>query len=265
MSQINGNVLDRIVKHKRCEVEERKRLSPNSEDVPERQSDPRAFGSALRQNGNISVIAEFKKASPSKGIIRADAEPVEVAQIYEANGATSISVLTDESFFQGHADFLTAIRHDITLPVLRKDFIIDPYQIHESYAMGADAILLIVSILSKDELRTFQQIARDIGLECLVEVHHDEELLKALDADAQIIGINNRDLTDFSVDLNTSLDLKARIPEEIITVSESGIHGREDALALQSVGFDAILVGESLMRAADIGAKLRELVGIDAP
>lgn len=253
-------ILDRIIAHKRREVEALKRLRPDSGNALHRYV-PRPFGAALRRGEGISVIAEFKKASPSKGVIRADAEPVDVARIYEANGASAISVLTDEPFFQGHAKFLTAIRDHVSIPVLRKDFMIDEYQIHEAAAIGADAILLIVSALTDDELIGFQRTAHEIGLECLVEVHHGHELDRALAAEAKVIGINNRDLADFSVDLNTSLQLKTRIPASIITVSESGIHGRDDVLALQSAGFDAILAGESLMRADDIGAKLRALLG----
>ena len=252
------NIMERIIVHKQEEVAERKRLMPDPMETVEQRT-PRPFGNALRKEGRICVIAEFKKASPSKGIIREDVAPVEVAQIYEANGASAVSVLTDEHFFQGHADFLTAIHDQISLPVLRKDFTIDSYQIHEAYAMGADAILLIVSALTDEELIQFQQIAHNIGLACLVEVHHEEELYRALNADARIIGINNRDLTDFSVDLGTSLALKDRIPEDVITISESGIYDREDVETLRNAGFDAILVGESLMRSEDIGAKLREL------
>ena len=255
------NILDRIIAHKREAVAERKRVFPNPIATAQQRT-PRSFGAVLRKKNRISVIAEFKKASPSKGVIRDDVEPVDVAQIYETNGASAMSVLTDEKFFHGHADFLSAIHDRIALPVLRKDFMIDPYQIHEAYAMGADAILLIVSVLTDDELVEFQQIARDFGMASLVEVHHEDELNRALDTEARIVGINNRDLTDFSVDLNTSLTLKTRIPEDVITISESGIYGYKDVETLHNAGFDAILVGESLMRSEDIGAKLRELTGV---
>ena len=254
------NILDRIITHKREVVAERKRVSPDPIATAQQRT-PRPFGAVLRKKNRISVIAEFKKASPSKGVIRDDVVPVDVAHIYETNGASAMSVLTDEKFFHGHADFLSAIHDRIALPVLRKDFMIDPYQIHEAYAMGADAILLIVSVLTDDELVQFQQIARDFGMASLVEVHHEDELTRALDTEARIVGINNRDLTDFSVDLNTSLTLKTRIPEDVITISESGIYGYKDVETLRNAGFDAILVGESLMRSEDIGAKLRELTG----
>ncbi|MBI4551926.1 MAG: indole-3-glycerol phosphate synthase TrpC [Candidatus Latescibacteria bacterium] len=254
-------ILDRIIAHKRQEIADRKRAVPFPGSKTFQRTAPRPFGRALRRDGQIAVIAEFKKASPSKGIIREDADPVAVARLYEMNDASAISVLTDEHFFRGRAEFLTAIREQVSLPVLRKDFIVDDYQVYEAAAIGADALLLIASVLTEPELIALQRTASDLGLECLVEVHHDDDLAKARNAGARMIGINNRDLTDFSVDLNTSLRLKARIPPEVVTVSESGIESRDDVLTLQAAGFDAILVGESLMRAPDIGGKLRELVG----
>jgi len=255
------NILDRIIAHKRVEIAERKRTCPVPGGDTFVRSDFRPLDRALRRPDSISVIAEFKKASPSKGIIREDVEPVEVAHIYESYGASAISVLTDEHFFQGHADYLTAIRDHIRLPVLRKDFIIEDYQIREATVMGADAILLIVTVLTVTELVSLQSTAQAYGLQCLVEVHDKKELDRALEARAHIIGINNRDLTNFNVDLHTSLSLKSAIPDEIVTISESGVHTREDVLTLQDAGFDAILVGESLMRSDDIGAKLNELLG----
>jgi indole-3-glycerol phosphate synthase len=255
------NILDRIIEHKRVEITERKQLIPVPGGDAFERVDVRPFDHALRQPGGIRVIAEFKKASPSKGIIRGDADPVEVADRYETHGAAAISVLTDGHFFQGHPDYLTAIRTKVGVPVLRKDFIIEDYQIREAAVMGADAILLIVSVLTDTELNALQSTAQSYGLQCLVEVHDEKELDRALEVRAHVIGINNRDLTNFNVDLQTSLSLKSAIPEEIITVSESGIHTREDVLTLQEAGFDAILVGESLMRSEDIGAKLDELLG----
>lgn len=255
------NILDQIIAHKREEVAARKRAIPVPGGDGFERTDFRAFDRALRRQDRISLIAEFKKASPSKGVIRADASPVEVAGIYETYGASAISVLTDEHFFQGHADYLTAIRGHVALPVLRKDFIIDEYQLREAAVMGADAVLLITAVLTDTELAALQSAARTYGLQCLVEVHDREELDRALNAQAPIIGINNRDLTNFNVDLNTSLSLKSDIPDDIITVSESGIHTRDDVLRLQDAGFDAMLAGESLMRADDIGAKLDELLG----
>lgn len=254
-------ILNRIVAHKRVEVAENQKKTPIPGGETFKRSDIRRFEEALRQGDGVSVIAEYKKASPSKGLIRADLSPTEVAESYEANGASAISVLTDERFFQGHTDYLTEIHARVSIPTLRKDFIIDPYQIREAFVIGADAILLITAILSEAELVLFQKAAKEYALTCLVEVHTDDELEKALRAEAGIIGINNRNLEDFSVDLETSLRLKRDIPSGVLTVSESGIHTREDVLRLQDAGFDAILVGESLMRAGDIGAKLRELSG----
>lgn len=256
------NILDHIIAHKRQEVAKRRRTVPVPGGAGFRRADVRPFAGALRRNNGIRVIAEFKRASPSKGLINADADPVHTARTYETNGASAISVLTDARFFQGRAAFLTAIRDRVSLPVLRKDFIIDAYQIREAWVMGADAVLLIASVLSEAELHALQRHADDFGLACLVEVHKDDELTKALNAGARMIGINNRDLADFSVDLNTSLRLKPRIPGGIVTVSESGIHTRQDVLRLQEAGFDAILVGESLMQSPDAGMKLRELLGI---
>lgn len=254
-------ILDRIVEHKRVEIAENRSKTPFPGGEAFERTDVRRFEEALRKGNGVSVIAEYKKASPSKGVIRADLSPVDVAESYETNGASAISVLTDERFFQGHANYLTEIHTRVSIPTLRKDFIIDPYQIREAYVIGADAILLITAILSETELVAFQLDAQAYGLACLVEVHTDDELEKALRVDARIIGINNRNLEDFSVDLETSLRLKRAIPSGVLTVSESGIHTREDVLRLQDAGFDAILVGESLMRAGDIGGKLRELLG----
>jgi indole-3-glycerol phosphate synthase len=255
------NILDQIIAHKWREIEARRRQTPAPGGEGFVRTDIRPFGEALRRPGRVSLIAEYKKASPSKGLIRADAAPTKVAGVYASHGAAAVSVLTDQRFFQGHADDLTAIRTCVSLPVLRKDFIVDAYQIREALAMGADAVLLIAAALSEERLAALQNVAHGYGLACLVEVHTGEELAKALRSGASIIGINNRDLTDFSVDLGVSLRLKRRMPAEVITVSESGIHTREDVLRLQDAGFDAILVGESLMRSPDIGAKLDELLG----
>ena len=211
-------------------------------------------------SSSVSVFLNSSSARSLRLSLR-NVEPVEVAHIYESYGASAISVLTDEHFFQGHADYLTAIRDHIRLPVLRKDFIIEDYQIREATVMGADAILLIVAVLTVTELVSLQSTAQAYGLQCLVEVHDKKELDRALEARAHIIGINNRDLTNFNVDLHTSLSLKSAIPDEIVTISESGVHTREDVLTLQDAGFDAILVGESLMRSDDIGAKLNGLLG----
>ena len=258
------SILDQIVVEKKREVADRKISRPDPLKSVQR-SKPRSFAASLADKTKMGVIAEYKKASPSKGVIRTDLDPVDVAGIYQSHGAVAVSVLTDETFFQGHADFLTAIHDAVSLPVLRKDFTIDSYQIDEAYAIGADAVLLIVSLLTVDELIRFQAHAGELGLACLIEAHNLGELDKALEAGAEIVGINNRDLADFSVTLQTSLDLKGQIPQGIITVSESGIHDKEDVNVLAAAGFDAVLVGESLMRSPDIGAQLSLLTGWGGP
>lgn len=258
------NILDRIVAHKIDEVEDRKRRVPLPESGPVRRRDVRPFDRALKQGDGIGIIAEFKKASPSKGAIRPDAAPAEIGLVYAAHGASAISVLTDRRFFQGSDEDLVDLRRCVPVPVLRKEFIMDEYQVHETAALGADAMLLIAAILDDARLAALQRTASVCGLHCLVEVHDEEELDRALAAGSRIIGINNRDLTDFTVSLDTSLRLKPRIPRGIVTVSESGIHGREDVLRLQEAGFDAVLVGESLMGADEIGRQLDVLLGRSA-
>ena len=255
------NILDQIVAHKIDEVEDRKRRASLHRAEPEPRADVRPFDLALKQGDGIGVIAEFKKASPSKGAIRPDADPAEIGPVYAAHGASAISVLTDRRFFQGCDEDLVALRRSVPVPVLRKEFIIDEYQVHETAAMGADAMLLIVAVLDDARLADLQRIAAVYGLHCLVEVHDERELDRALEAGSRIIGINNRDLTDFTVSLDTSLRLRPRIPDGIVTVSESGIHTREDVLRLQQAGFDAVLVGESLMAADEIGGQLDALLG----
>ena len=255
------NILDRIIAHKTREVEDRKGHTPLPGSEPGRRADVRPFASALRKGDGIGVIAEFKKASPSKGAIRPDAVPTEIGPVYAAHGASAISVLTDRRFFQGCDEDLVALRRSVPVPVLRKEFIVEEYQVHETAALGADAMLLIAAVLDDARLAALQQTAAVYGLHCLVEVHDEGELEGALEAGSRIIGINNRDLTDFTVSLDTSLRLRPRIPDGIVTVSESGIHTREDVLLLQQAGFDAILVGESLMRSEEIGVQLDALLG----
>jgi len=207
-----------------------------------------------------SIIAEVKRRSPSKGRIRGDFDPLKIAALYQENGAVAVSVLTDEEFFGGHRTYLSAIREVVDIPLLRKDFIIDPYQIYETRALGGDALLLIASLL-EGQLEEYIHLAQKVGLATLVEVHTREELEKALAADAEIIGINNRDLKTFSTDLRITLELAPSIPEDRIVVSESGINTREDIETLMQAGVHSFLVGEALMRAEDIGRKLRELLG----
>jgi len=257
-------ILDTIVEYKLEEVAERKRSTPLWElKAALRDEAPvRHFTPAITRppGAPVRIIAEVKKASPSKGLIRADFEPVEIARTYEANGASAISVVTDERFFRGSLCDLTDVKNAAALPVLRKDFIVDEYQIYESRAAGADAALLIVAILSPDELRSYMEIADELGLCCLVEVHNEREMKLAAKVGARVIGINNRDLKTFRVDTSTAVRLSKKAPQDAITVSESGIETRDDILSLTECGIHAALIGESLMRASDIGAKLRELL-----
>jgi len=220
------------------------------------------FASALSGN-RISLIAEVKKASPSRGVIRPDFNPAEIAGIYAANGAAAISVLTEPGYFQGSLSYLGDIKKALdnnVKPLLRKDFITDPYQVYESRAYGADALLLIVAILTPELLAELLRLSRGLDMHCLVEVHNEAEVKIALGSEAGIIGINNRDLKTFSVDLTTTRRLRPLIPPDITVVSESGIKSRDDMEKVRDWGIDAVLIGESLMSAPDIAAKMKEIV-----
>jgi indole-3-glycerol phosphate synthase len=223
----------------------------------------RDFLAALRKprHGNIALIAEVKKSSPSAGIICKDFDPVKIAKEYEAAGASCLSVLTDENFFQGSLDYLRQIRAAVKLPLLRKDFIIDERQILEAIEWGADAILLIMAILSDEQLKKFHSLAVEAGLAALVEVHDEPEMERALKIGAELIGVNNRDLKTFKVDLATTERLSAKISKSQLLVAESGIHTRADVERLKKYRAGAILVGESLLRGGDIKTKIRELLG----
>jgi len=256
-------ILDQIVADKLLELEASKRSSPLDQlrRVTLEQPPPLDFTSALRSD-HIQLIAEVKKASPSRGIIRHDFNPAEIAQIYANNGAAAISVLTETKYFQGSLDHLRDIRKalgDKKLPLLRKDFILDSYQVYESRACGADGLLLIVAILTPEKLETLLELSHELGMSCLVEVHNEAELEIALRSQARIIGINNRDLSTFAVDLTTTKRLWPLIPPDRIVVSESGIKNRSDLEKLREWGVDAVLIGESLMSAANIAAKMKEL------
>ena len=255
-------ILDTIIAHKQKELAAEQAQVPIVElearvaNLPPTQD----FRDAIRGDGTVKLIAEVKKKSPSKGIIREDFDPVSIAKTYVENGAAAISVLTDKHFFAGELDYLRAIRDIVGVPLLRKDFTIDPYHIYQARAAGADAILLIVAALTAAELRTFMDVAASLSLACLVEVHTQEELAIALDIDAQIIGINNRDLRTFHTDIATTFRLRESIPADKIVVSESGIYSPEDVMRLQEAGVQAMLVGESLMRSPDIGEQVRSLI-----
>lgn len=257
-------ILRKIIARKWEEIAERKQLVGLA-GLHERacqQAATRGFVQALRNKidtGEAAVIAEVKKASPSKGVIRADFNPVAIAQSYEQGGAACLSVLTDVDFFQGSDDYLQQARNATQLPVIRKDFIVDPYQIAESRALGADCILLIVAALTPGQLKDLNTYALELGLDVLVEVHNGEELELALDLPNTLVGINNRDLHSFDVDLNTTFGLLNQIPTDKIVITESGIHTRDDVLAMRRRGVNGFLVGESFMRADNPGQKLSDL------
>ena len=223
------------------------------------QEVPLDFALALRGDG-IQLIAEVKRASPSRGVLCHNFHAVELAKNYVHGGAAAISVLTEANHFQGSINHLAAIREVVNLPLLRKDFILDPYQVYESATYGADALLLIVAILSQQQLEELLALSHSLGLSCLVEVHNEKELERALQSEAEIIGINNRDLDTFTVDINTTRRLRPLIPDERIVVSESGIRSRSDLEKLKGWGVNAVLVGEALVTAGDIPTKMRELI-----
>jgi indole-3-glycerol phosphate synthase len=252
--------LSEIVAHKRTEVEARKRARPLAELCRPARPGLRDFAAALRRPG-ISAIAEIKRRSPSKGPLREDLGVERIARSYQQNGAAALSVLTEQRFFGGSEGDLRLAREATELPVLRKDFTIDEYQIHEARQIGADAILLIVRILSDAQLRDYLLLARELRLAVLVEVHDEQELGRAAACGAEIIGVNSRDLDTFVVNLDTALRLKVCVPAGCITVAESGIRTRDDVKRLEDAGYDAILVGEALLRARDPGGKLAELLG----
>ena len=258
------DILMRIVRRKTEEVAERSARLPLRQLVGglERLAPPRGFFAALERRiagGEAAVIAEIKKASPSKGVLRPDFRPAEIARSYQRGGAACLSVLTDIDFFQGSDAYLSEARDATRLPVLRKDFIVDPYQVYEARAIGADCILLIVACLGGSELRNLSALAGELGMDVLVEVHDTRELDRALDLGDRLVGINNRDLRSFQVSLNTTLDLLQRIPADRLVVTESGIHTREDVALMRRSGVHAFLVGEAFMRADDPGVRLQEL------
>ena len=256
-------ILDTIIAHKQKELQIEAEQVPLATLKSKLANLPptKDFRDAIAQSDDINLIAEVKKKSPSKGIIREDFDPIQIAETYAENGAAAISVLTDVRFFDGRLDYLSSIRQVVDVPLLRKDFTIDPYHIYQARVAGADAILLIVAALTKDQLREFMDIAESLSLASLVEVHTDTELEIALDVGAEIVGINNRDLRTFHTDLATTFSLQEFLPTGKVVVSESGIYTRADVESLREAGVDAILVGESLMRSPDIGEQVRKLIG----
>jgi indole-3-glycerol phosphate synthase len=257
-------ILDRIVEAKRREVVSARARIPEA-DLEQRISElppTRGFGAALRAPGEVRVIAEVKKASPSAGVIRADFDPVRIARTYERHGAACISVLTDGPFFQGSLEHLAAVRGAVGCPLLRKDFILDRYQLLEARAAGADAALLIAEILPGDRLAALHREAVALGLDVLVELHDTDQLPRVLNCGATLVGINNRDLRTFETRLDHTLELLPQIPAGVTVVSESGIRTHADLQRLADAGVQAVLVGESLMRSPDVGAALDELRGV---
>jgi indole-3-glycerol phosphate synthase len=265
-----SNILDEIVMTKREEVEARKKSAP-VEQLKETISTlgrPRNFFQAVtrKTKKKLNLIAEVKKASPSAGVIRADFDPVKIAQAYAAGGADALSVLTDEKYFQGKLEYIHAIRDAVKLPVLRKDFIIDPYQVYESRAAGADAMLLIAECLETSELIDLQILATELNMTCLIEVHDLDNLMRVRDRvigfplkSYSLLGINNRDLRTFKTDLGTTLRMAELVEDRSVLVTESGINTRADVEKVAGAGVSAALVGESLMRSEDMGGKIREL------
>lgn len=255
-------ILSKIIEEKKREIEQAQEREPLNELKGELESlyIKSTFKKNVARKGHINLIAEIKKRSPSKGVIRVGFDPVQIALAYNAAGASAISVLTDERFFDGKLEYLKIVKERVTIPILRKDFIIDEYQVYQSAVYGADAILLIANILTQEELNKFYSIAKEIGMDVMVEVHNAEEVEKALSTPASIIGINNRDLNDFNVDIDVTQQLIRMIPENKVIVSESGIESYEQVMFLKSLGVNAVLIGETFMRADNIGEKVREFI-----
>jgi indole-3-glycerol phosphate synthase len=254
-------MLDIIVAQKREDVEQRKKSATMTylQERIARQKPALNLALALKSD-HIRLIAEVKQTSPSRGMLRPDFDPIGLAQTYAEGGAAAISVLTEANYFMGGIEHLEAIKEVVQLPLLRKDFIFDPYQVYESRAHGADALLLIAAILSQRQLKELISLSHSLGLGCLVEVHNKSEMERGIISEAEIIGINNRDLNTFSVDINTTRRLRPLVPEEKIVVSESGIKSKRDIEELGNWRVDAVLVGEALVTASDVGAKMKELL-----
>ena len=260
---MSASILDEIVVSKRREVAlGRKRMPLEELEAQAKEAPPvRDFRGALDGGGTIQLIAEVKKASPSVKVIREDFEPVSIARTYQDHGAACISVLTDAPYFQGHLSYLARIRASVAIPLLRKDFLIDEYQVVEARVAGADAILLIAEILDDATMARLLERARELGMAALVEFHDPANLPRVLAAGADLVGVNNRDLHSFTTDIDRTLRLRDQVPPEVLLVSESGIHNRAQVERLEAAGVSAILVGESLMRAPEIGPAVERLLG----
>ena len=266
-------ILDEIVRYKRVE-ELPKQMNERAAAVVRAEAalapPARDFVAALRASQRVSLIAEIKKASPSKGVLRPQFDPLELVMVYAENGAAAISVLTDAKYFQGKLAYLSQVRTHLKLfgngsepPLLRKDFIFDPYQVYEARAAGADALLLIAAVLNDQKLADLMDLTRHLGMTALIEVHNRAELERVLPLQPRLIGVNNRDLRDFSVDLNTCIRLRQQVPAEVCFVAESGIHTAADVARLAQEGVDAILVGEALVKAKEVGLKVQELLNYE--
>ena len=258
------DILKKIISRKEQEIDARVKLKPIEKiiEIAKDASPVRGFIDSMKTrlaNNEPAIIAEIKKASPSKGLIREDFDPAKIAQSYQAGGASCISVLTDIDFFKGSDAYLRQARAACDLPVIRKDFIIDPYQVYESRMMGADCILLIVSVLDNMKLNQLYSLARALGMDVLIEVHDEEELLRSLPLEAELVGINNRNLRNFDTSLHTTIDMLQQIPEGRIVVTESGIHKADDVTLMRDNNVNAFLVGEAFMRADSPGVALKEL------
>ena len=259
-----SDILNKIVsvKHEELAAARQRRSLASWREAAQSRRDVRGFAAALLSRASVgrsAVIAEIKKASPSKGVIRERFVPAEIAHSYALHGAACLSVLTDERFFQGHADYLEQARQACALPVLRKDFMVDEYQVHEARAIGADCILLIAACLDDAQMRDLEACAHALGMDVLVEVHDADELDRALRLNTPLVGVNNRNLRTFEVSLQTTLDLQQRVPADRLLVTESGILGPHDVQRMRSAGIHTFLVGEAFMRAPDPGAALAEL------
>lgn len=256
---MKSTILEQILANKRIEIDQRKQEKPliANNNHPKIRDFLKFF-----QKGKLSIIAEIKKASPSKGVIRKDFDPIEIAKLYEKAGASAISVLTDEKYFMGSLNDLKLISEAVSLPLLRKDFIIDPYQIEEAYYAGASAVLIIVSALNEHQIKHFIKVTQSFTMTPLVEVHNEKELEIALESEAQVIGINNRDLKSFHTDLKQTEKLFSLIPKGKTIISESGINTNEDIGYLKSLGVDGALIGEAFMREKEIEKKVRSMVNI---
>lgn len=259
---MDAGILQQIISEKRLEIEESNRSLPIASLVRKiaNRDAPRDFLRAISQE-RLQLIAEVKKASPSKGVLNPDLDPVVLGRSYAESGAAAISVLTEVNHFQGSLEYMSVIKDKVDIPLLRKDFIFDEYQIYESAAFGADALLLIAAILSQEQLSGLLQLSHRLGMDCLVEVHNETELEQAIQSQTKIIGINNRDLNTFEVDINTTRRLIPLVPVGISVVSESGIKSREDIITMMECGVNAVLIGEALITAESIPDKIKELMG----